>query len=159
MLHIEVAQNSFILTRGYIHDRTRMSSLRRRRASVFSTSYRPPRTTSHFPLERGDEVRFPQYEYQSSTGFTAPRRSEVDIDQISYESRHRRQNDEQSFSDDDDEQVIMAVDIKERGTVGCCYYVAQEEKLYILCDVQSGGKEIIELCKRNLYQKVVVTNS
>jgi DNA mismatch repair protein MSH5 len=42
------------------------------------------------------------------------------------------------------EQVIMAIDMKERETVGCCYYVAQEEKLYLLEDVRSGGMEIIE---------------
>src|SRR5438034_9082838 len=28
-------------------------------------------------------------------------------------------------------QTIMAIDIRERGTVGCCYYVAHEEKLYL----------------------------
>ena len=28
-------------------------------------------------------------------------------------------------------EVIMAVDLKERGTVGCCYYVAREEKVIV----------------------------
>jgi hypothetical protein len=27
------------------------------------------------------------------------------------------------------DEIIMAVDLKERGTVGCCYYVAREEKV------------------------------
>ena len=43
-------------------------------------------------------------------------------------------------------QTIMAIDIRERGTVGCCYYVAHEEKLYLLEDVAYGGTEIIETC-------------
>lgn len=39
----------------------------------------------------------------------------------------------------------MAVDIKERGTVGCCYYIAEEERLYILEDVEQGGMDVIEI--------------
>lgn len=49
-------------------------------------------------------------------------------------------------ADEELDQVIMAIDMKERETVGCCYYVAQEEKLYLLEDVRSGGIEIIETC-------------
>lgn len=49
--------------------------------------------------------------------------------------------------DDDLEQVVMAIDIKESGTVGCSYYVAAEETLYILADVQHGGLEILETRK------------
>lgn len=50
--------------------------------------------------------------------------------------------------DEELDQVIMAIDMKERETVGCCYYVAQEEKLYLLEDVRSGGMEIIETCMK-----------
>jgi hypothetical protein len=50
-------------------------------------------------------------------------------------------------SDDDLDQVIMAIDAKEGGTVGCCYYVAQEEKLHLFGDAQSGGTAIIETCE------------
>lgn len=123
-----------------------MTSLKRRRASLFSTSHGLPNSGRHFPSDRGAEGRF-----TPGGGPGASRRSEYGIKERSYGSlQNRRQNEEQSFiddDDDDDEQVIMAVDIKERGTVGCCYYVSQEEKLYILCDVQSGGKEVIEMCK------------
>lgn len=44
-------------------------------------------------------------------------------------------------------EVIMAVDLRDRGTVGCAYYVAREEKLYLMEDVRFGGIEIIETCK------------
>ena len=58
----------------------------------------------------------------------------------------------QDQSDEDElDQVIMAIDMKERETVGCCYYVAQEEKLYLLEDVRSGGMEIIETCRVFLF--------
>ena len=40
---------------------------------------------------------------------------------------------------------IMAIDMRERGSVGCCYYVAAKEALYLLEDVKSGSLEIIDL--------------
>lgn len=41
-------------------------------------------------------------------------------------------------------EVIMAVDLTPRGTVGCCYYVAREEKLYFMEDIQCGDVDVIE---------------
>ncbi|KAL8972895.1 MAG: hypothetical protein Q9183_000284 [Haloplaca sp. 2 TL-2023] len=46
--------------------------------------------------------------------------------------------------DDSMNEVIMAVDLRDRGTVGCAYYVAREEKLYMMEDVRMGGVEIIQ---------------
>lgn len=45
------------------------------------------------------------------------------------------------------DEVIMAVDLRDKGTVGCCYYVAKEEKLYLMEDVKYGGIEVIGACK------------
>ena len=50
----------------------------------------------------------------------------------------------QELDDEDLCQVIMAIDIRDRGTVGCSYYNAQEGKLYVLEDIARGGKDIIE---------------
>lgn len=41
----------------------------------------------------------------------------------------------------------MAINVRERGTVGCAYYVAREEKLYCMEDVKLGGAEIVQACK------------
>jgi len=41
----------------------------------------------------------------------------------------------------------MAVDMRERGTVGCSYYVAREEKLYFMEDVKFGSIETVDLCE------------
>ncbi|KAL8660590.1 MAG: hypothetical protein Q9202_006399 [Teloschistes flavicans] len=46
--------------------------------------------------------------------------------------------------DDSLNETIMAVDLRDRGTVGCAYYVAREEKLYMLEDVKMGGIEAIQ---------------
>ncbi|PGH21494.1 hypothetical protein AJ80_03162 [Polytolypa hystricis UAMH7299] len=74
----------------------------------------------------------------------------VDLDQ--------EQEQEQEL-DDEICQVIMAIDIKDRGAVGCCYYVAQEEKLYILGDIVSGGAEMIEKLKLEIEPTVVLLST
>lgn len=40
----------------------------------------------------------------------------------------------------------MAVDLRERGTVGCCYYVARDEKFYFMEDVKLGGVDVVDAC-------------
>jgi DNA mismatch repair protein MSH5 len=49
-------------------------------------------------------------------------------------------------TDDDFEQIIVAIDIRNSGTVGCSYYSAQEETLYLLGDLQSAGAELVDSC-------------
>ena len=44
-------------------------------------------------------------------------------------------------------EVVMAVTLAERGSVGCAYYVAREEKLYFMEDVKLGGPDIIDARK------------
>ncbi|KAL8732568.1 MAG: hypothetical protein Q9181_003910 [Wetmoreana brouardii] len=46
--------------------------------------------------------------------------------------------------DDSMNEVIMAVDLRDGGTVGCAYYVAREEKLYMMEDVRLGGVNVIQ---------------
>jgi DNA mismatch repair protein MSH5 len=41
----------------------------------------------------------------------------------------------------------MAVDMRHRDTVGCCYFVAQDERLYFMEDVQLGGADIVDACE------------
>ncbi|KAL4790251.1 DNA mismatch repair protein Msh5 [Aspergillus venezuelensis] len=44
------------------------------------------------------------------------------------------------------DQIIAAIDIKDAGTVGCCYYSAQEKKLYLMGDIRQSNDEIIDTC-------------
>ena len=41
-------------------------------------------------------------------------------------------------------EVVMAVNLTDRGTVGCAYYVARDEKLYFMEDVRFGGPDVID---------------
>lgn len=57
--------------------------------------------------------------------------------------------------DDELEQVVVAVDVRDSGTVGCSYYSALEEKLYLLGDLRYSTKEIIDSCLSDLPHSVL----
>lgn len=61
--------------------------------------------------------------------------------------------DSESSIDDDLGHVIVAIDIKDYGTVGCAYYSAEHEKLYLLGDSRSGGMETIDTRMFSLIEK------
>ena len=44
-------------------------------------------------------------------------------------------------------EIVMAVNLTDRGNVGCAYYVASNEKLYFMEDVKMGGPDVIDTCK------------
>lgn len=41
-------------------------------------------------------------------------------------------------------EVIMAIDMKDNGTVGCAYYVAIDEALFLQEDIPLAGIELVE---------------
>ncbi|KAG8626256.1 hypothetical protein KVT40_005201 [Elsinoe batatas] len=55
--------------------------------------------------------------------------------------------DDQDLDDDSLQEIVMAINVKERGSVGCAYYVARDEKLYCMEDVKQGGPEIVDALK------------
>ena len=59
----------------------------------------------------------------------------------------RRDDFDDDASDETLDEIVMAVDWKPRGTVGCAYYVAAQEKLYFMEDIELGGLDIIEARK------------
>lgn len=59
----------------------------------------------------------------------------------------------ESSIDDDLGHVILAIDIKDYGTIGCAYYSTEHEKLYLLGDSRSGGMETIDTCMFSLFEK------
>lgn len=50
-------------------------------------------------------------------------------------------------ADDTLNEIIMAVDLKPRGTVGCAYYVARNETLYLMEDIEVGDVEVVDSCE------------
>lgn len=74
----------------------------------------------------------------SSRQVRTPFNTETQPDQE--ESQRARSN------DDDSGHIIAAIDMKDYGTVGCSYYSAGEERMYLLGDTRSGGMETVEAC-------------
>ncbi|KAF7512474.1 hypothetical protein GJ744_001409 [Endocarpon pusillum] len=58
--------------------------------------------------------------------------------------------------DEDLEQVVMAIDRQQKGTVGCAYYVASNETLYCLQDVIDGSLEALETLKIDIRPTIVL---
>lgn len=61
--------------------------------------------------------------------------------------------------DDSLNEIIMAVEMRERGTVGCAYYVAREEKLYLIEDIKMGNLDIIDTLKLHSQPTVVLIST
>ena len=49
--------------------------------------------------------------------------------------------------DDSLDEVVMAIDFKDRGTLGCAYFIARDETLHMMEDITNGAHELIESCK------------
>ncbi|KAI4708272.1 hypothetical protein J4E89_006894 [Alternaria sp. Ai002NY15] len=53
----------------------------------------------------------------------------------------------------------MAVDMTPRGTVGCCYYVARDEKLYFMEDIQCGDVDVIDSLRTFIEPTVILVST
>ena len=56
-------------------------------------------------------------------------------------------------------EIIMAVEMKERGSIGCAYYVARQEKLCFMEDIKMAGPEIIDTLKIHVQPTVVLIST
>jgi len=56
-------------------------------------------------------------------------------------------------------EIIMAIDMKERGTLGCAYYMAREEKLCLMEDIKMAGLDIIDLLKLHAQPTILLISS
>lgn len=62
-------------------------------------------------------------------------------------------------ADDTLNEVIMSVDLTTRGTVGCCYYVARDEKLLFMEDIQFGDVEVIDALRMFIDPTVILVST
>ena len=56
-------------------------------------------------------------------------------------------------------EIIMAVEIKERGSIGCAYYIAREEKLCLMEDIKMVELEIVDTLKIHVQPTVVLIST
>ncbi|KAJ9303252.1 hypothetical protein DTO271G3_626 [Paecilomyces variotii] len=120
---------------------------KRKRDSVFCSSHTAP--TPRVSRPRSNIVTGPQ---THSTILRSRTTSEGD------DNERARENIEQEF-DEDLDRVVMAVDIRDKGTVGCCYYVAREEKIYLFSDAHVADMTIIETIKLEVKPTVLLAST
>lgn len=137
------------------HRRDRISPLEARRNSSFSSplvhasspDYRArPFDAHHSPLKKqlGWNPLLNQQKFENSNCSGPSSRAPTSEISEAANALEDDANVQDRELDDSLDQVIMAVDMRDKGTVGCCYYVAKEEKLYMMDDVKSGGIEVID---------------
>ncbi|KAI9670699.1 MAG: MutS protein msh5 [Alyxoria varia] len=56
-------------------------------------------------------------------------------------------------------EVVMAVDLRERGSVGCSYYVSHNETLYFMEDAELGNVEIVDMLKLFIEPTMILVSS
>jgi DNA mismatch repair protein MSH5 len=56
-------------------------------------------------------------------------------------------------------EIVMAVDMKERGTLGCAYYIARDEKLCLMEDVKMASLDIVDMLKLHAQPTVLLISS
>ncbi|KAJ5904388.1 DNA mismatch repair protein MutS core [Penicillium tannophilum] len=120
-----------------------MSSTKRKRSPA---ALRPPlitpRTTKSRPAFEARTTSAPSPFQRSSVHPSSSAAKQLRTP-FRTETQHEADYSESSI-DDDLGHVIVAIDIKEYGTVGCAYYSAEYEKMYLLGDSRSGGMETID---------------
>jgi DNA mismatch repair protein MSH5 len=57
------------------------------------------------------------------------------------------------------EEIILAINVTDRGSVGCAYYVARDEKLYFMEDIQLGGPDIVDSLKLFINPAVILVST
>jgi DNA mismatch repair protein MSH5 len=53
-------------------------------------------------------------------------------------------------------EIVMAIDSRDYGTIGCAYYHARDETLLLMEDAKWGGKEMIDL-RRSMKPQFITT--
>lgn len=71
-------------------------------------------------------------------------------------TQHPHYNAEEDSAIDEREEddalnmTIMALDMVKNDTIGCCYYVAREEKLYFVPDMKYGGISVVDTSRSSV---------
>ncbi|KAG9944714.1 hypothetical protein KCU85_g7785, partial [Aureobasidium melanogenum] len=139
--------------RGSYHNRSNGATSR-------NSSFRAPRQQSVTPSTASrlttpnPSINFRQGSSVPSVVHQVPRQTPTSIT-----PSLRRDDYDDNASDETLDEIVMAVDWKPRGIVGCAYYVAAQEKLYFMEDIELGGLDIIEALKIFIEPTIILVSS
>ena len=66
------------------------------------------------------------------------------VPQQGHNGSHPTDDDEET--DERENEVIMALEMKERGSIGCAYYSARDEILHFFSETKMADVEIVDAC-------------
>jgi DNA mismatch repair protein MSH5 len=115
------------------------SATSQRSASIASASARP--SEAHVQMRR-----VPFVDDGAST--RAPSES------VMYDSRPDGSQDDDTLN-----EIVMSVDMTPHQTVGCCYYVARDEKLFFMEDIQLGDADVVEALRVFINPTVILVST
>ena len=90
----------------------------------------------------GSQITTPSLRGRSST----PQQSRSDS-VVTRDTGPEAEGDRAVFEREEDDtlnEIVMALELRSRDTVGCSYYVARDEKLYLMSDMKIAGLDMIE---------------
>lgn len=56
-------------------------------------------------------------------------------------------------------EIIMAVDMRDKGTLGCAYYIAREEKLCLMEDIKMANLNVVETLKLHIQPTAILIST
>ncbi|KAJ5147421.1 DNA mismatch repair protein MutS core [Penicillium atrosanguineum] len=137
------------------------SSQKRKHSPEVSRSRLPPITPRTAGSRSGHDARPSSRASTASRGpIYPPACSAAQRPQTPFptESQIGGEENETFIEDDDDAgHIIAAIDMKDHGTVGCSYYSAEEEKLYLLGDSKLGEIETVNALILQIKPTVILT--
>lgn len=120
------------------------------RMSSVSHTVPDPSSPSIRPQKRVSLRLPPTQTRRAATATPAPEGPEEEEDEVDIQ----RREDADALN-----EVIMAIDMKERGTLGCAYYIAREEKLCLMEDIQLANLELVDMLKLHAQPTVLLISS
>jgi len=105
-------------------------------------------------LPQGARVSFRPLSSQPSVNSSFGDENGVRAEIIESDAETQRREDADAMN-----EIIMAVDLRDHGTIGCAYYVAREEKLCLMEDIKMAGLDIIDTLKIHARPTVILISN
>lgn len=124
-----------------------------RQGSVLRTSL-PPSSPALPKLASAKRTSFGLPRSHPNSGSSSLSRISNHIAEIESEAEVQDREDADALN-----EIIMAIDMRDRGTLGCAYYIAREEKLFLMEDIKLSGLDIVDTLKLHASPTVVLIST
>jgi DNA mismatch repair protein MSH5 len=57
------------------------------------------------------------------------------------------------------DEIFMAIDMRDKGTIGCSYYVVREERLYVMQDIKTASLDVVDALKLHAQPTLILIST